>query len=83
MARSGEAVAANTIPQNALRYILIGIGALLMAVFCAAVYNRIDHFLITDSRFILPPLPEGLWQSSTFRIEGAHFASVKQIADVF
>jgi cell division protein FtsQ len=71
--------------RAAVRYIFLAIGGLMVAILCVAAFNRVEHFLITDTRFHIPaPLdPGGKVTSPHFRIEGARYASEAQIAAVF
>jgi cell division protein FtsQ len=81
MAKKSESVTDPSKPV--MRYVLWTIGALSVMIALLVAFNRTENFLITDSRFVLPGLPDGLTGSPNFRIEGARYASELQIAAVF
>ena len=56
---------------------VIGVGAL---AFTAA---RVDQFLVTDSRLMLPALPDGATSGPNFRVYGLNHAPEEKVIDVF
>lgn len=44
---------------------------------------KLEQFVITDNRFLLPGPPDKSASTEFFNVQGAHFASVEQISSVF
>ncbi len=56
---------------------LVAAGAILFTL------TRVEQFLITDPRLMLPPLPEGATSSPNFRVYGLNHAQEEKVIDVF
>ncbi len=87
MARRASSEVAMPLPEkdgrSFLRYFLAGVIALVIAVLVMVALSRIEQFLIVDSRFHLPPMPEPGISSAYFTVEGIHYTSEQQVQQVF
>jgi cell division protein FtsQ len=69
--------------RSFVRYFLAGVMALLVAVLVMVTLSRVEQFLIADTRFHLPPMPEPGTSSPFFEVEGIHSTSEQQVQQVF
>jgi cell division protein FtsQ len=87
MARRASAELAMPLQGNPgrsfVRYFLAGVMALLVAVLVMVTLSRVEQFLIADTRFHLPPMPEPGTSSPFFEVEGIHYTSEQQVQQVF
>lgn len=87
MARRGSAELVLPAPQSGrkagLRYVLVSLIILLSLMLLGIAWSRVEQFLVSDSRLMLPGPPEPGIESPNFRIEGAVHVSPQQVERVF
>src|SRR3954454_21296056 len=87
MARRASAELVLPAPQSGrktgLRYVLVSLIVLLSLVVVGMAWLRIEEFLVSDARLVLPGPPEPGIESPYFRIEGMVHVSPQQVERVF
>jgi cell division protein FtsQ len=66
-----------------LRYILVFLGVAAVATAGLVAFQRLEHFLITDPRFVLKPPPEYGEESPDLRLEGLRHTARNRVTSVF
>jgi cell division septal protein FtsQ len=69
--------------KGGLRYVLISLIIILSLILAGVAWSRVEQFLVSDARLILPGPPEPGIESPYFRIEGTVHVSARQIEQVF
>jgi hypothetical protein len=88
MARRASSEMAMPLPSPAsgrslYRYVLGTIFAALTVMFVMFIASRVEQYLISDSRFILPAAPESGAANPNFKMDGLFYTAEQQVTQVF
>lgn len=87
MARRTSTEAAMPLPATGgrpmMRYVLWTLVAAFSIVVVLFLTSRVEQFLISEPRFILPPAPETGSPNPNFTMEGLFYTADQQVAQVF
>ena len=88
MARRVSSEMAMPLPNTAsgrslYRYVLGTIFAALTVMFVMFIASRVEQYLISDSRFILPAAPESGAANPNFTMDGLYYTAEQQVTQVF
>ncbi|MBI3280650.1 MAG: FtsQ-type POTRA domain-containing protein [Acidobacteria bacterium] len=87
MGRGGEAAVSKSRNKagglRPVRILLVGMAAVICAAILIMTWMRLEQFLMTDRRFMLPGPPDPGHRVPQFRIEGSLHASELQVTQVF
>lgn len=69
--------------RAAFRVLLSGVAAMALAIAIVLAVWQVEHFLLTDRRFVLEGPPDAGDVHAHFTVDGLHYATHEQVAQVF
>jgi cell division septal protein FtsQ len=70
-------------PRSIWRYWFFSVAGLALLIFGIIAFQRVEQYLITNSRFTLKPPAEYGEESPNLRVEGVKYASRAQVLQIF